>query len=134
MERRCPEHVDHERWQQAITDGRQFLAQWSEKAAGLGWTARDLLGLPSAPETPAANYERLSRYDQVGLVWLLQGRQVLALTEDTAAIENPSGSITAYRRHNMPAIGPVGDSSEDPGQRAIKADNAIATEDPEAAP
>ncbi len=113
LERRCPEHVDHERWQQATTDARRFLGQWSEKAAELGWTARDLFGLPSVPERPSSNYQRLSRYDQIGLIWLLRGRPVLALTDHTAAIENPSGSITVYRRHNKPALGPVGDSLED---------------------
>ena len=114
LERRCPEHVDHLRWQQAITDVRRFLEQWSEKAAGLGWTAKDLLGLPPVPEKPATNFQRLSRYDQTGLIWLLRGRQVLALTDYTAAIENPSGAIiTVYRRLNKPAFGPVGDTLED---------------------
>ena len=45
---------------------------------------------------------------------LLQGRPVVALTADTAAIENPAtGSITTYRKHNKPALGPLGDSLED---------------------
>jgi hypothetical protein len=44
---------------------------------------------------------------------LLQGRPVVALTADTAAIENPAtGSITTYRKHNKPALGPLGDSLE----------------------
>jgi hypothetical protein len=47
-------------------------------------------------------------------VWLLQGRPVVALTAETAAIENPAtGGITTYRKHNKPALGPVGDSFED---------------------
>jgi hypothetical protein len=46
-------------------------------------------------------------------VWLLQERAVVALTETTAAIENPTGSITVYRRHNKPALGPIGDSLDD---------------------
>ena len=113
LERRCPDHVDHERWQQAIADARRFLRRWSKKAAELDWTARDLFGLPPVPETPPASYQRLSRYDQIGLIWLLRGRAVLALTDHTAAIENRSGSITVYRRHNKPALGPVGDSLDD---------------------
>jgi len=43
----------------------------------------------------------------------LRGRQVLALTESTATVENPTGAITVYRRHNKPALGPLGDSLED---------------------
>jgi len=33
---------------------------------------------------------------------------VVALTEGTATIENASGTITVYRRHNKPALGPLG--------------------------
>jgi hypothetical protein len=134
LERRCPDHVHHERWQQAIADGHRFLGQWYEKAAELSWTARDLFGLPPVPERPTANYQRLSRYDQIGLIWLLQGKQVLALTEDTAAIENPSGSITVYRRHNKPAMGPLGDSLEELDPRSSYAENTIANANPQATP
>jgi hypothetical protein len=37
----------------------------------------------------------------------------MALTEATAAIQNPTGAITIYRRHNKPALGPVGDCLDD---------------------
>ena len=36
---------------------------------------------------PAPSYRRLSRYDQTGLIWLLRGRPVVAMTDSTAAIE-----------------------------------------------
>ena len=36
-----------------------------------------------------------------------------ALTEATAAIMNPTGAITTYRKNNKPALGPVGDSLDD---------------------
>jgi hypothetical protein len=52
------------------------------------------------------SYRRLSRYDQTGLIWLLQGRPVVALTEAAAAIQNSTGAITIYLRHNKPALGP----------------------------
>ena len=68
---------------------------------------------PKPPAKPHPSYSRLSRYDETGLIWLLQGRPVVALTETTAAIENPAGTITTYRRHNKPALGPVGDSLDD---------------------
>jgi hypothetical protein len=39
---------------------------------------------------------------------------VLALTEHTAAIQNPTGAaITTYRRFNKPALCPTGDSLDD---------------------
>jgi len=107
---RSPEHVPADRWQQAVQDGRRFLAKWGEQAAALGWTPRDLFGLQKSPDQPHPSYRRLSRYDETGLIWLLQGRPVVALTAATAAIENPTGAITVYRRYDKPALGPVGDS------------------------
>jgi hypothetical protein len=47
------------------------------------------------------------------LIWLLQSRDVASLTEETAAIRWPSGSITTYRKYNKPALGPLGDSLDD---------------------
>jgi hypothetical protein len=113
LERRCPDHVETGRWQQAVEDGRRFLAQWGEQAEALGWSARDLFGLHKPPERPRLNYNRLSRYDDTGLVWLLRGREVVALTAASAAIASSTGSITTYRRHNKPVLGPVGDSLDD---------------------
>jgi hypothetical protein len=105
-----PALVDVARWRQCVEDGKHFLAKWSEQAESLGWTSADLFGLHTPPAKPHPSYNRMSRYDQVGLIWLLEGRSVVALTADTAAIENPTGSITVYRRFNKPALGPVGDS------------------------
>ncbi len=113
LEARCPEHIELGRWQQAIEDGRRFLARWGEQAEALGWTSRDLFGLHKPPANTHASYSRLSRYDETGLTWLLCGREVVALTEATAAIQNPTGAITTYRRFNRPALGPVGDSLDD---------------------
>jgi hypothetical protein len=47
------------------------------------------------------------------LIWLLQGRPVVALTDSVAAIENPTGAITIFRRFNKPALGPTDDSLDD---------------------
>jgi len=74
----------------------------------------DLFGLHAPPEQPHPSYSRLSRYDATGLCWLSQGKEVIALTADTATIRNPAtGSLTTYRRFNKPALGPLGDSLED---------------------
>jgi hypothetical protein len=113
LERRCPDLVESVRWQAAVEDGRRFLAKWGEQAQQLGWTARDLFGLHKPPENPHASYRRLSRYDETGLIWLLEGREVTALTADTSAIRSSSGSVTVYRKHNKPALGPLGDSTDD---------------------
>jgi hypothetical protein len=113
LERRCPERVELDRWQRAVADGRQFLGRWGDQAAALGWTASDLFGLHQVPEDPAPTYRRLSRYDETGLVWLLRGDAVIALTEVTAAIQNAVGVVTTYRKYHKPALGPLGDSLDD---------------------
>ena len=109
----CPDYIDHDRWRQAVEDGRHFLATWGEHAQALGWTARDLFGLHTPPENSHPSYRRLSRYDETGLIWLLEGREVIALAEETATIRWPSGAVTVYRKHNKPALGSLGDSLDD---------------------
>ena len=71
-----------------------------------------MFGLHPVPDKPAANYRRLSRYDETGLIWLLSSRSVIALTETTAAIQGATAVLT-YRKLNKPALGPVGDSLDD---------------------
>jgi hypothetical protein len=115
LDRRCPDYVEAEHWRQCLTGARRFLAAWGDKAAALGWTARELFGLHQPPAKPHPTYSRLSRYDATGLLWLLDGRRVIALTADTAAIESPSGNILTYRKHRKPALGPLGDSLDDFG-------------------
>jgi hypothetical protein len=113
LEARCPDLVPLDRWKLAVEDGRCFLARWAEQAEALGWTARDLFGLQAPPAKPHPSYSPLSRYDEIGLIWLLQGREVVALAEATAAIQGPTDAITIYRRYNKPALGPPGNSLDD---------------------
>jgi hypothetical protein len=108
----CPACVPEDRWHQAIVDAKAFTSKWGAKAQAFGWTARDLFGLPDVPDRPRASYQRLSRYDQTGLVWLLKGRRVIELTKDNAVIETAAGTVS-YRRYNKPALGPLGDSLDD---------------------
>ena len=91
----------------------RFSPSGANRPGSLGWAPRDLFGLHAVPAAPHLSYRRLSRYDETGLVWLLRGRPVVALTESTAAIQNPTGNILTYRKHNKPALGPVGDSLDD---------------------
>ncbi len=114
LERRCPDFVETRRWRQAVEDGRRFLASWGEQANAFGWTARELFSLHTPPKRPAATYSRLSRYDETGLIWLLCGRPVIALTETVAAIQGATAVLT-YRKLNKPALGPLGDSLDDTG-------------------
>jgi hypothetical protein len=109
-----PQLIEHDRWQQAIQDADSFLTTWGAQAQALGWTAHELFGLHAVPPRPAPTYRRLSRYDETGLIWLLHDRPVVALAEATAAIQGTTGRLV-YRKHNKPALGPVGDCLDDMG-------------------
>jgi hypothetical protein len=96
-----PALVPVERWRQCVQDGSKFLARWGEQAEAMGWSSADLFGLHTPPARPHPSYSRLSRYDCVGLCWLLEGREVIALTADTATIRNPNtGNVTVFRKNN----------------------------------
>jgi hypothetical protein len=94
----CPAYVSEDRWHQAIIDATAFATEWGPEAQALGWREPELLGLHPVPEQPAANYDRLARLDDMGLIWLLRGRPVVALTATEAAYRCPSGAILTYRR------------------------------------
>ena len=110
LESHCPDLIQEADWRLAVEDGRRFLSQWGEQAGVLGWTAKDLFGLEPVPDRPHPSYRRLSRYDMTGLVWLLRGRPVVALTANTAAIQSSTAAVLVYRKHNKPTLGPLGDS------------------------
>src|SRR5262245_47808908 len=114
LQTKCPAFVEEARWLQCVRDGGRFLAQWGERAQGMNWSSADLFGLVEVPERPSSRFDRLSRYDRMGLCWLLQGRCVTVLSEATAMIGNvATGTTTLFRKNNRPALGPVGDSLED---------------------
>ena len=113
LDRRCPEYVEPERWRQCIKDAERFLATWGDKALALGWNSDELFGLHEPPVRPHPSYHRLSRYDATGLLWLLQGCRVTALSSGTAAIEGRSGKTVSYRKPRKPTLGPLGDSLDD---------------------
>jgi hypothetical protein len=69
------------------------------------------------PEKPSPAFRRLARYDSTGLIWLLKGRPVIALTELEAAIQS-AGAVVMYRKHRKPTFGPLGDSLDDMGPAA----------------
>lgn len=86
----CPPSVMPRRWEQLVNDGGVFLDRWGKQAAVLGWQALDVFGVhPTMPETI---------YCCMGLVWLLAGRPVCAITAETARIECGSGVTQTFRR------------------------------------
>jgi hypothetical protein len=104
LERRCPDLVPKDRWQKAVEDGRQFLALWGAEAEASGWTVPELFGLHPVSERPAANCSRLARLDDLGLLWILRGRPVVALTAKEAIIRCNSGATLKFYRRTESAI------------------------------
>ena len=88
--------VPPKRWLRFIDDCGNFIDNgWARRAAKIGWTAFDLFGCDCS--------KPFARIDRCGLLWLLDGRQLRALTAETAVIENASGSsATFYRRPHKP--------------------------------
>jgi hypothetical protein len=101
--------------------GRRSSNKGAWLLLGHSLPARDLFSLPYVPDRPRPKYQRLSRYDQTGLVWLLHGRRVVELTKDKAVIETATGTVS-YRRYNKPALGPLGLNDFAPGSAAIATD------------
>ena len=87
---RPPADVPHRRWVRFLDDCGRFLDEgWGTRAEALGWGPLELFGCH--PDKPFA---RISHY---GLLWLLNGRQLLALTSESARIQTENGFLT-YRR------------------------------------
>lgn len=88
-----PVSISEARWQQIIDDAGRFLDGWATKASALEWTTLDVFGVhPSAPE---------ARHDGKGLVLLIAGGEVLAITAETARLRRGHG-LQTYRRMPMP--------------------------------
>jgi len=86
----APEWAGPDRWSQVVEDADCFLSNWDRPACDLGWTALDLFGVHAV--APGC------RYDVMGLMLLLGGGTVFALTVQTAAFRRLSGSTLTYRR------------------------------------
>jgi hypothetical protein len=92
---RPPGDVPQKRWQQFVDDVGHFLDHWADYAAALGWGPHELFGCDR--EKPFA------RVDEAGLLWLLAGDRLIALSENTATIEKRTGARQTWRRkHSEP--------------------------------
>lgn len=88
---RPPGDVPPRRWQHFVNDVGWFLdSPFCAVAAALGWGPHDLFGCDR--DRPFA------RIDAAGLLWLLNGDRLIALSENTATIETPTGSRQTYCR------------------------------------
>jgi hypothetical protein len=88
---RPPGDVPRRRWLQFINDIGRFLdSSFAEQAAALGWGPFDLFCCDR--DSP------FDRIDKAGLLWLIHGDRLLALTSDAALIETRTGTRQIYRR------------------------------------
>lgn len=87
------------RWEAVVNDGGVFMDSWAHQAALLGWTALDVFG--AHPRAPHA------RLEAAGLVLLIGGGQVTAITQQTATIRAPNGSELRYWRKPSPGAVPL---------------------------
>jgi hypothetical protein len=79
-----------DRWEMLLHDAERFLDRWSPTAHAMGWTTLDLFGVHRT--RPAV------RFDVMGLLLLLQGGEVIALTAEVASIRRLSGAVLRFPR------------------------------------
>jgi hypothetical protein len=86
-------------WQQLITDAERFLDCWGQQAAALSWPDWELFGCHSrAP---------WGRIQGMGLVLLLRGDEIAALTATDAVIRTRTGARQTYRRRHCDPLHPA---------------------------
>ncbi len=89
----CPASCPDARWQALREDAYRFLRDHAARAHGLGWTGLDLFGVH-----PGKSWVR---FDCMGLVPLLNGARVTALSGIEAVIEKSSGARLTFRPRTM---------------------------------
>ena len=93
--RTYPEHA----WQQLMVDAGRFLDSWATQAAALGWPDWELFGCHRrAP---------WGRIQGMGLVLLLRGDEIAALTATEAVIRTRTGVQHIYRRKPRDPLHPA---------------------------
>ena len=85
----CPRGISAARWGRLQMDAAVFLETWGAQASALDWCTVNIFGVNArAP---------FQRVDIAGLVRLLDGRPVVAMTADEAVILCPTGARQTYR-------------------------------------
>lgn len=77
-------------WNMLIADAATVTSAWASMAAALGWTTLDLFGVGQD-----APYRRI---DLMGVVPILGGKAVVAMTEATARIRCSDGTTQTFCR------------------------------------
>ena len=86
-------------WQQLIVDAERFLDDWAAQAAAFGWRDWEIFGCHRrAP---------WGRIQGMGLLLLLRGDAIAALTATEAAIRSGTGARHTYRRKPSDPLHPA---------------------------
>jgi hypothetical protein len=97
-----PRHPDftEDRWQSLIDDAGTFMDRWAVTVAAKGWTALEVFGVD--------NRKPYARIDQMGLIPLLGGKDVIAVSADSVTIQSFTGvRQTIFRGNNKKSPGRV---------------------------
>jgi hypothetical protein len=81
------------RWMQFQIDASMLADEWSSRAIVLGWTVQDFLG--TDPVTPWA------RIDRLGLAWLMNGAEVIAMDTQTATLQSVGRTRQTFTRRKF---------------------------------
>ena len=87
------------RWQQVVADAGRFLRDSGPQASALGWTTLDIFG--AHPTHP------IQRIDCAGLILLLHGDELVALTVETGHIRTRTGAPMTFPRRRRPGAVPL---------------------------
>jgi hypothetical protein len=103
VERLCsmwpPQDYPEPAWTQLAADAERFLERWGLPAARLGWPAWELFG--------CHHHAPFGRIEGMGLVLLLRGKELIALTDAEAVIRTATGAHQTYRRKPHDPLHPV---------------------------
>ena len=83
-----------ERWRRVVDATGVFLDRWADTAIACGWTDLDVFGCH--PDRPAA------RFDCMGLVLLLDLREVVGVDDCGADLVTNTGAKQRFRRRPLP--------------------------------
>jgi hypothetical protein len=90
---------DFSMWLQMLEDVDRFCLFWLEEARSLGWSETELFGVH--PRAPA------SRFDAMGLVFIIKGGEVVSLDRKQARLKTVGGSSVVFRKPRNPDAVPV---------------------------
>jgi hypothetical protein len=94
-----PGNYPQQAWRQLIADAERFLDDWAAQAAALSWPTWELFGCHRrAP---------WGRIQGMGLVLLLRGDELAALTATEAVIRTSTGAHQTYRRKPADPLHPA---------------------------